>query len=494
MGHGFGRVTCEGGTPSRASGSGRERHALQKHAVDAGDRRVSSQAAWHPDPSGQPGMLRWWDGTQWTAHTQPIPQTVPAAGPSSYHPGDGQGHPGGARNIGQDAADEGSWRERRKQSSLVREIEELTAKLGLLRQQVVAAEDDVVLQEIGIYRYHHPAQDSLQLKDRLASIKGQYTAGARAGHAITATSNWTVDGSRSKGAKMVGDLSKLMLRAYNAEAEAAVKNLKPHKLDAAVKRLTTAAEQISRLGRTMSIAITPEYHRLRVMELELTADYLAMKDAEREAEREHKAELREQRKVEQEIKRAREAAEAKLAKERSHYDNLLARTDDPDAVAEAQRAIAEIEASLAGLEQRAANIRAGYVYVISNLGSFGPGVVKIGMTRRLEPLDRVRELGDASVPFRYDVHALVWSDDAVTLETRLHQHFADRRLNRINLRREFFLATPVEVRDAFAHVGNAALLEFTDAPEAEEWRLSGEPVATPINPATEALASVDGGP
>jgi Meiotically Up-regulated Gene 113 (MUG113) protein len=98
-------------------------------------------------------------------------------------------------------------------------------------------------------------------------------------------------------------------------------------------------------------------------------------------------------------------------------------------------------------------------------------MVKIGMTRRLDPHDRVRELGDASVPFHYDVHALIFSDDAVGLETRLHHEFADRRVNLVNLRREFFRVTPSEVRDALiSHQGS--IIEWVDAPEAAEWRQS----------------------
>ncbi len=117
---------------------------------------------------------------------------------------------------------------------------------------------------------------------------------------------------------------------------------------------------------------------------------------------------------------------------------------------------------------RAANIRAGYVYVISNIGAFGKPVVKIGMTRRLKPMDRVRELGDASVPFPFDVHAIYFSNDAIALENELHHAFADRRLNQANLRREFFFATPEEVRDVLAEkVGN--LLEYAAAPEAEQY-------------------------
>jgi hypothetical protein len=141
---------------------------------------------------------------------------------------------------------------------------------------------------------------------------------------------------------------------------------------------------------------------------------------------------------------------------------------DQAAADELATRLADIEQAIENNDYRIANIRAGYVYVISNVGAFGPKVVKIGMTRRLEPRDRVRELGDASVPFQYDVHALFFSEDAVALENDLHKAFADRRVNHINQRREFFFAEPAEVRDVLAEkVGG--LLEFTEAPEALEY-------------------------
>ncbi len=144
---------------------------------------------------------------------------------------------------------------------------------------------------------------------------------------------------------------------------------------------------------------------------------------------------------------------------------------NPDAIARAEAGVAAADQAIQGVVDRAANVRAGYVYVISNIGAFGEGVVKIGMTRRLEPLDRVRELGGASVPFRFDVHALVFSDDAVALETDLHHAFASRRVNMINAHREFFYVTPLDVK-AVLHKFRGDLLNYTDVPEALEWRQS----------------------
>jgi Meiotically up-regulated gene 113 len=126
-------------------------------------------------------------------------------------------------------------------------------------------------------------------------------------------------------------------------------------------------------------------------------------------------------------------------------------------------------------------VRVGHVYVISNVGAFGPSMVKVGMTRRLNPQDRVRELSDASVPFMFDTHALVFSEDAVGLEQQIHRALESRRVNRVNLRREFFHATPAEVRAILGQLKGAEL-SFTEEPEALEWHQS-------INLAPETAAT-----
>ena len=223
----------------------------------------------------------------------------------------------------------------------------------------------------------------------------------------------------------------------------------------------------------MDIRITSEYHRARLYEIELTADYLAKVEEERERTRAEREQLRDQQLAEREIEREK----ARLAKEQAHYQNALAKARaggaSPEAIQELEAKLAETGAELAKVISREANIRAGYVYVISNIGAFGEGMVKIGLTRRMEPMDRVRELGDASVPFRFDVHALIFSNDAVGLETRLHQALADRKVNQINQAREFFYANPAEVRELLAKIDGSHLLEYTELPEAAEWRASG---------------------
>lgn len=272
------------------------------------------------------------------------------------------------------------------------------------RAHLVLDVDAAQMQEAGIYTFNHPLRDAVAYKEALSSIQAEMKNLVRVKVAVESSIQWQVDGSVTKGAAMVRDFSKLLLRAYNSEADALVRALRPHTLASAKNRLDKAASAVERLGKTMSIRISPAYHRLRFRELELTADYLIKKEQEREAEREHRAQLRDEARARAEM----EAALTKLRKEQQHHQQLLQRLDisDEAGLAAARIKLAEIGQSIEGVEKRAANTRAGHVYVISNIGAFGPDMVKIGMTRRLEPMDRVVELGDASVPFRFDVHAL----------------------------------------------------------------------------------------
>jgi hypothetical protein len=348
---------------------------------------------------------------------------------------------------------------------------ELERQLRDLRQRVVITQEEEILQEVGVYTYRHPLSDSVAYQDQLRRLQSQIKAMAQKdGGAIEATSSWQVNGSAAEGRKMVRDFSKLMLRAYNAEADNLVRGMKPYKLASAIDRLEKVAFTIERLGKTMSIKVSPGYHRLRVEELELTADYQEMLAREKEKEREERERLREERKVQQEIQRERD----RLDKERQHYLNALAALEakgDTDAAERMRAQLDDIDKAIHDVDYRAANVKAGYVYVISNLGAFGERMVKVGMTRRLDPLDRIRELSDASVPFNFDVHALFFSENAVDIENQMHQRLADRRVNRVNLRREFFYATPAEVRDHLKAL-TGELLQFEELPEAVEYHQS----------------------
>ncbi|XVU22688.1 DUF4041 domain-containing protein [Actinoplanes sp. CA-054009] len=351
------------------------------------------------------------------------------------------------------------------------QVAEAESRLAELRQLVVVTEETALLQEAGVYQYRHPLTDAVAFQTELARLQDRIKVMAKAdGGAVLSASGWTVNGSAAQGRTMIRDYSKLMLRAYNAEADNLVRGLKPYKLDSAVDRLGKVAATIARLGKTMDIRIADVYHQLRVQELTLTADHLQKVAEEKEREREEKVRLREERRVQQEIERER----ARLDKERQHYLNAMAALQakgDAEAAAQMRERLAQIDTAIEEVDYRAANVRAGYVYVISNLGAFGERMVKVGMTRRLDPMDRVRELSDASVPFNFDVHALFFSENASGIEAQMHARLAGRRVNLVNQRREFFYATPAEAKAHLMEL-TGSLLQYDEVPEALEYRQS----------------------
>ncbi|MCS4275260.1 hypothetical protein M2390_000418 [Mycetocola sp. BIGb0189] len=356
-------------------------------------------------------------------------------------------------------------------------VSRLEAEIAMLRSQLVPGlggeamvelDDARVLQDAGIYRYHHPLESAAAYQERLRDIETRIAELVRGGAAIERSELFTFNNSLVQGKKLSNDLAKLMLRAYNAEADNAIRSLKAGNAHTAKRRLESSRTAIARLGSLMEMKISEPFHELRLEEIELTSDWLIKKQVEREEAREERARLREERRVQKELEDER----ARLDKERSHLVNALSvlraqGEDDP----ELEARLATVDQAIEQNDFRAANIRAGYIYVISNVGAFGEGVVKIGLTRRLDPLDRIAELSGASVPFRFDVHALFFSENAVTLENDLHKHFAHRALNQANSRKEFFFARPAEVREVLlGKVGN--ILEFVEDVDATEYQQS----------------------
>ena len=282
--------------------------------------------------------------------------------------------------------------------------------------------------------------------------------------ATVCPAEWTIDGSRSKGQTMINRQTRLTLRAFNNECEAAIANTRWNNVVAMEKRILNATKQLDSANASMNLKISEDYVALKVNELHLTHEYRERLKIEKEERAGLARAEREEKKL---------LAEAKAAeREERKYAELLKKARNEASVDESR--IAVLEAALAEAQatsQRARAIaqmtRSGYVYIISNIGSFGDDVVKIGLTRRLNPDDRVRELGDASVPFRFDTHAMIYSEDAPALETALHNEFSDRRINASNLRKEFFRVALDEVEEAVRTLAPDASF-FRDR-EAQEW-------------------------
>ena len=331
-------------------------------------------------------------------------------------------------------------------------------------------DEKLALAELGVYQPHFDFQASEAFKERIRSVRDRQKEMVASRTAAIGTTDWAVEGSASKGKAMMNRQMRLTLRAFNNECEAAIANTRWNNVNAMEKRILAAEKAIDKANTSLDLHLNPDYVKLKLEELYLTHEYREQLKLEREeraelarAEREEKKLLaeaeeaeREEHKYQKLLEKARKEAEADVnnAGMRERIAELEALVAEAHSASERARAMAEMTKS-------------GYVYIISNIGSFGEDIVKIGLTRRLDPDDRVRELGDASVPFSFDTHAMIYSDEAPALESALHREFAERRVNMTNNRKEFFRVSLEEVEDAVARLAPGA--GFFKDREAQEW-------------------------
>lgn len=366
-----------------------------------------------------------------------------------------------------------------------------------LRKEVSVFENKLDLIEFGIYEpiYDFEKSDDYR-EEQNKIIQRQKEMIANDTAAICLTS-WTVEGSESKGKAVVKVYKKLMLRAFNGECDVLISKVKWNNVNQMKERMHKLFDAINKLGKGFQVYIDSEYLDLKEKELILEYEYQAKRQKEKEEMRAIQEELREEEKAKREFEQAQKEAEKEealyqkaLDKARKEFESSTGAKHD-----ELQSQIEKLEQELKEAQEKkeralsmAQQTKRGHVYIISNIGSFGENVYKIGMTRRLEPNDRVRELGDASVPFQFDIHAMIYSDEAPTLENELHKAFNNRKVNMLNYRKEFFKVTLDEIEQKVKEIGLEA--EFSRVPEAMEYR---ETIAIleKLNSQTEPTKTID---
>jgi len=340
-----------------------------------------------------------------------------------------------------------------------------------LLEQVAIFDEQISFAEFGIYKPHFDFGDSERYKEAINAVRDEQKAFVKANAAVDVKTKWTVEGSKAKGQTMANRAVRLALRAFNAEADAAIANTRWNNAEAMIRRIENARTQIDKANASLNIEITEHYLELKLKELRLTHEYREQLKVERDERVEATRLEREEKRLEREAEEARreeEKYEAMLAKARAEA-GVVTSEEQAAKIAELERQLAVAHEKSERAQAMSERTKTGFVYIISNVGSFGEGVVKIGLTRRLElPADRVRELGDASVPFLFDTHAMIYSEEAPALEAALHAEFHDRRINAANTRKEFFRATLQEVEESVRRLAPGA--DFHKDIEAQEFR------------------------
>ena len=364
------------------------------------------------------------------------------------------------------------------------DLQAARTKLKEAQEQILGAEETILLESFALYEPKYQFTNSAEYKARLDAIRENQKATAKGLSETIDSLDTESTGlvfNKSESKKLRKDVAKLALRSFNSESEYCIDNVKFNNIEKMEARIRRSFETCNKLLSVTNLYWKDMVLEQKLEELYLAHEYQVRRQAEKEAARQAREEQRELEKLEKEIREAR----AKIEKERRHFtsaiqklqlrlgaasteqerDNLQTRIDEISG----QSSKLDDEEKM--LDYREQNARAGYVYVISNIGAFGEGIYKIGMTRRLEPMDRVDELGDASVPFRFDVHAMVFSDNAPVLEAKLHSHFAAGRLNKINGRKEFFQAD-LRAIEAVIRANYDAVVEVVHTAPAEQYRES----------------------
>ena len=361
------------------------------------------------------------------------------------------------------------------------QLDGIIREISNKRQELIDVEDEIELQECAIYEPRYDFATSLQYKEELDEVRQYQKDMIKDKSAVIYSENWTVDGSLAKGRKMTNGNIKVILRCFNSECEAAINKIKYNNIHTIEKRIQTSFNILNQAFKTAKVAITEDYLDLKFDELYLGYEFERKKAEEKEALREQREKEREEKALQKEV----ENKKKKINKEITHLQKLvkelnlrLAETKDEN---EKNAILSQLEAANQNIKEytdeekeldyRLENLGAGYVYIISNIGAFGKDIFKIGVTRRLDPLERINELSSASVPFKFDVHALIFSYNAYQLETELHNKFSKNRVNKVNNRKEFFKVSIDDLEKELMNYKDLTI-EFTKTPDAEEYNES----------------------
>jgi hypothetical protein len=356
-------------------------------------------------------------------------------------------------------------------------IKEKRKELNQLRKDIAHANDEIGLQEFGFFKRKYNFTSSVKYKVELSNIRMAEKLMVKNNEAGIIIQPLTMDGSISKGKTMQKQLIKAAIRGFNGESDAILTKISSSNLEKKLTAIERSWEQLNKIYSKNFIQISQEYLELKKDELRLAAEFELKKQEEKDKLREEKEREKEERKLQAELTKQ----QLKYDKDITQFSNAIIlaqnklKNASEDEIDELKKQIEQYKLKIDALNiekeelnTKFSNAKAGYVYVISNIGSFGEDIVKIGVTRRLTPTDRIDELSSASVPFKFAINALIFNDDAFDLEKRLHQHFNKYRVNKFNNRKEYFKVNLNDIKE-YLENDNSLNVEWNENPENFEY-------------------------
>lgn len=339
-------------------------------------------------------------------------------------------------------------------------------------------EDYIDIKDMSQYEYDY--KDSKEFNEQLTRIRKKQRIMVKNKEAVVCDANWEINGSLSQGQKLTKDINKLALDSFDDFCDNLIIKLRYSGIEKVKDKIIKKYQKINKLLISFGSEISGKYVDLKFEEANLKCKWLMKKEEEKEEIRRREQEIKEQLKLEEEINKAKE----KIQYEQTQYSTEIARLQEQLANEQGNKKtimnqLKKLQDKLAKLEEkkkdvlnRQINKKAGWVYCISNPSL--EGMIKIGVTRRLNAMDRVNELGSASVPFKFGVHSIIFSEDAFKLEHDLHMAFDNFRVNKVNKQKEFFAVTLDMVKEEVLKHNPTAT--FIDNVIVDEYELSKEMV------------------
>ena len=357
------------------------------------------------------------------------------------------------------------------------ELEKILTKIKENKEELGSLEDEVEIQSYGLYAPRYKFVHAVDYKNKLDEIRRRQKQMIKNKTAAVCYTEWEIGGDKRVGKAATNDNIKQVLRTFNLETEIIISKVKHSNIDSSKKRIRKSFDQLNKLNKRWDLNISVPYLNLKLDELNVAYEYEVKKQEEKELLREAREKEREEKKLKKELDREKkkfnkendkinseiEKIKEKLAKvaaeEKAKYESEIKKL---------QEALDKNNGEIKKIDEWKEKPGAGYVYIISNIGSFGKDIFKIGVTRRDNPEDRIRELSSASVPFRYDAHVFIFSKDAYALEKELHNRFDKKRVNKVNMRKEFFKISMDDVKQ-IVEENKGAVHSFVEHPDAEEY-------------------------
>ena len=353
------------------------------------------------------------------------------------------------------------------------EIQHNKENLEEVKVEIVNSQKELFIKEVELNQIEYETSEEIKNQLSLLSLEEKELI---KGEAIE-------NANFSQKKTYINNQIKQILRCFNAETDLILNNLTFKNVDSSRNKIIRSYEMLNKIFSVDNVSINEKFLDIKLRKLMLLFSHAQKLEDEKEQQKAIREQLVEEEKVCREI----EQSKRKIEKEEQQFNNeisklmsYLKKTDNDlekelyiSKIKDLEEKIKDLEKVKEDVLNREQNTRAGYVYIISNIGSFGENIYKIGMTRRLEPMDRIKELSSASVPFEFDVHAMIFSDNAPSLENILHKHFEKNAVNKVNPRKEFFNISLGEIEN-IVKTNHNATVQFIETPKAEQYRQSLE--------------------